>query len=31
MSSDKKEAMERALTNAQKFMGDASPLTLRTR
>ena len=31
MSSDQKEAMERALTNAQKFMGDASPLTLRTR
>ena len=31
MSSDQKEAMGRALTNAQKFMGEASPLTLRAR
>lgn len=31
MSSDQQEAMTRALTNAQKFMGEASPLTLRVR
>ena len=31
MSSDQQEAMGRALTNAQKFMGEASPLTLRVR
>lgn len=31
MSADQQEAMARALTNAQKFMGEASPLTLRVR
>lgn len=31
MSSDQQEAMARALTNAQEFMGEASPLTLRAR
>ncbi|MGN1020404.1 MAG: CapA family protein [Aristaeellaceae bacterium] len=31
MSDDQQDAMARALVNAQKYMGDASPLTLRTR